>query len=117
MPSPAPGEELPLAPAQAEDDLLEGSFAEKALGVLVDTELTMIQQCALAEKKAKGTLGCIRQSVASRSREVILPLCSALVKPDLECWVQFWYPQYKKDIELLERVQRTTTKTIKGSDI
>jgi len=86
------------------DGLLERSSAEKDLGVLVDDRLAMSQQCTHMAKKDSGILGCIEESVASTSREVILPLYFALVRPHLEYCVQFRVPQFKKDRDLIEGV-------------
>ncbi|KAJ7428684.1 hypothetical protein WISP_00992 [Willisornis vidua] len=69
----------------------------------------MRQQCAWVAK-ASGILACIRNSVTSRTRHVILPIGEAV--PGVLCPVLG--PQFRKDIDVLEQVQRMGMELVKG---
>ena len=92
------------------DTQLYSSAAENDLGVLVGTKLNVNQQCAPAAKKVSSVPDCIRQSITSRLKEVTLLLYSVVVRPHLKYCIQFWAPQYKRELYILERVRYRTTK-------
>ena len=97
-----------------EEKLSESNPAEKDLEAPVDKKLDISQQHTLAVWKTNCILGCTKGGVVSRVRDAIVTLYSALMRPHLEYCIQVWDPQYKKEVELLERVQRRATKMIKG---
>ena len=96
-------------------ELIENSPKMKDLRVLVDEKLDVSQQCLLAAQKANCILSCIKRGVASRAREVIIPLYSALVRPHLGYCIHGSPAQEIMELlELLERVQKRATEMIRG---
>jgi len=96
------------------DEGMESIPVEKDLGLLVDEKLDMTWQCALAAQKANCTLGCISSSVASTTREGILPLCSALVRPPWGSCIPLWSSQHRTDMDLLQQDWRRPQKLSGG---
>ena len=87
----------------------------RELGFLVDEKLDMSQQCSQPGRcTVQCVLDCSKKGVASREREVIVPIYSALVRSHLQYCSRAWEPQYGRHVELLEWVQRRATKIIRG---
>lgn len=93
-----------------QDELIASSPAQNDLEIGVDENLNLRQQCAFAAQKASCVLGCVKKSTASRLREVVLFIHSTLMRPHLEYCIYHWGPQYKKD---LEEIQRKAMKMIR----
>src|SRR5579872_4976179 len=91
---------------------LKSIVKEKDLGVIIDNTLKFSEQCSTAVKCANRTLGLIKRTIICRSKDVIVDLYKALVRPKLEYCVQAWRPFLRKDIDSMERVQRRATKMI-----
>lgn len=76
----------------------------------MDLILNISQQCDAGAKKSNVILGYFIKSIVCKTREVIIPFHSALVRPQLKHSLQFWAPHVRKDVDKLETVQRNATK-------
>ncbi|KAJ7423654.1 Steryl-sulfatase [Willisornis vidua] len=93
---------------------LENSTMERDLRVLVYGKVNMSQQCPGSQEGQPSPERTSGKASPVGRGEGIVPLCSALRWPHLEYCGQFWALQYKKDIKLLENVQRRAMKMVKG---
>ncbi|XP_072437775.1 uncharacterized protein [Chiloscyllium punctatum] len=87
---------------------------QRDLGVLVHQSMKASMQVQQVVKKANSMLAFITRGIEYRSKEVLLQLYRALVRPHLEYCVQFWSPNLRKDILAIEGVQRRFTRSIPG---
>jgi hypothetical protein len=85
---------------------------EKDLGVIIHTSMSSSPHVAAAVKKGNMMLGIVRRCFIHKSRDIMLPLYKAIVRPHLEYASQAWNPYLKKDRTNLEKIQRRFTKMI-----
>ena len=87
---------------------------EKDLGVIIDKGFTFTEHIAAVVKKANQMLGIIKRKVKNKTKDIIVRLYKALVRPHLEYCIQLWNPSLKCNIKLVESVQRCALKLING---
>lgn len=98
------GEETPCTSVCWVQTSWKTACPEKDIGVLLNTKMNINKQCAkFVAKRSAGILGCIRRKVLLAGWRNESFFSSALSKPNLEHWVQFWTPLYKRDVNILER--------------
>ena len=94
--------------------ILSTTVKEKDLGVTMNANMKVSEQCRIAASKGNQVLGMIRRNITYKDKSLIVPLYKAIVRPHLEYCIQAWSPYLRKDIDMLEKIQRRATKLIPG---
>ena len=92
--------------------ILSKTGKEKDLGVTMNANMKVSEQCRIAAFKGNQVLGMIRRNITYKEKSLIVPLYKAIVRPHLEYCIQAWSPYLRKDIDMLEKIQRRATKLI-----
>ncbi len=93
---------------------LRSESDQRDLGVIVDETLKPHRQCAKAAKTAISIMRAIKASFMNITPTLFDKLYGTFIRPHLEYAFQAWRPWLRKDIKLLEDVQRRSTKLVKG---
>ena len=94
--------------------ILSKTVKEKDLGVTMNANMKQSEQCRIAASKGNQVLGMIRRNLTDKENSLIVPLYKAIVIPHLGYCIQAWSPYLRKDIDMLEQIQRRATKLILG---
>ena len=92
--------------------ILSKTVKEKDLGVTMNANTKVSEPCRIAASKGNQVLGMIRRNITYKDNSLIVPLYKAIVRPHLEYCIQAWSPYLRKDIDMLEKIQRRATKLI-----
>ena len=94
--------------------ILSKTVKEKDLGVTMNSNMKLSEQCGIAASKGNQVLETIRRNITYKEKSLIVPLYKAIVRPHLEYCIQAWRPYRRKDIDMLHKIQRSATKLIPG---
>ena len=94
--------------------ILSKTVKEKDLGITMNANMKVSEQCRIAASKGNQVLGMIRRNITYKENSLIIPLYKAIVRPHLEYRIQAWSPYHRKYIDMLEEIQRRATKLIPG---
>ena len=92
--------------------ILSKTVKEKDLGVTMNADMKVSEQCRIAASKGNQVLGMIRRNITYKEKSLIIPLYKAIVRHHLEYCIQAWNPHLRKDVDTLEKIQRRATKLI-----
>ena len=92
--------------------ILRKTWKEKDLGVTMNANMKVSEQCRLALSKGNQVLVMIRRNITYKEKGLIVPLYKAMLRPHLEYCIQARSPYLRKDIDMLEKMPRRATKLI-----
>ena len=94
--------------------ILSKTVKEKDLWVIMNANMKVSEQCRIAASKGNQVLGMIWRNITYTIFFWIIPLYKAIVRPHLEYCIQAWNPHLRKDVDMLDKIQRRATKLIPG---
>ena len=86
--------------------ILSKPVKENDLGVSMNANMKVSEQCRIAASKGNQLLGMILRNITYKEKSLIVPLYKAIVRPHLEYCIQAWSPYLRKDIDMLEKIHR-----------
>ena len=85
------------------ETILSKTMKENDLGVSMNANMKVAEQCRIAASKGNQVLGMIRRNITYQEKSLIVPLYKAIVRTHLEYCIHAWSPYLRKDIDMLEK--------------